>query len=75
MLKFVSRNASVLSNEQYLHPEVAFGLLRYPPAVEMKGSMYCWHVWPETGSMVTNSTSEHWMGIFPSACPRSASMR
>jgi hypothetical protein len=57
MLKERSKNSSVVLNEQNRQASVESGLVRYPPAREMYGSMYCEHVKPEGGLMVAYSTS------------------
>ena len=75
MLKLVLRKPSVVLNVQYWQSLVAFGFVKYPPAVEMYGAMYCEQVWPDGGTIVTSSTEEHSMGWRPSDCPSSASIR
>lgn len=65
-LKERSMNSSVVLNEQNRQAVVEFGLVRYPPAREIYGSMYCEHVRPLGGLMVEYSTSEQVISCPPS---------
>lgn len=66
MLNERSKNSSVFLKEQNLQSEVESGLVRYPPAREMYGSMYCEQVKPEGGLMVEYSTSAQVISCPPS---------
>ena len=67
MLKLRPKKPSVELNEQYWQSLDASGFVRYPPAIEMYGLMYCEHDCPEGGWIVTSSTGEHTIGILPIA--------
>jgi hypothetical protein len=66
MLKERSKNSSVVLKEQNWQAEVESGLVRYPPARDMYGSMYCEQVIPEGGLMVAYSTFEQVISCPPS---------